>query len=84
MAISTPSGSPQRAPNAVAVTPQTIRMEVRPVRAMASSFPHTMAPARMGAAASRERVPAARSIISERMPRPLPMKRNTTAIDGAK
>ena len=37
-----------------------------------------------GAAASRASVPVERSIRSERMPRPLPMKRNTTAIDGAK
>ena len=41
--MSTPSGAPQLAPKAAAVTPQTIRMEVSPVRPMARSFPHTMA-----------------------------------------
>ena len=81
---STPRGSPQSAPNTAAVTPHTIRMELSPVSAMASSFPHTMAPALMGAAASRARVPVARSRSSDRMPRPLPMKRKTTAMEGAK
>ena len=51
---------------------------------MASSLPQTIALARIGAADSRARVPVARSIMRERMPRPLPMKRKTTAIDGAK
>ena len=37
-----------------------------------------------GAAANRASVPMDRSIKSERMPRPLPMKRNTTAMEGAK
>ena len=55
--MSTPSGSPQSAPKTAAVTPQTMRMEVSPVRAMASSFPHTMALGRIGAAASRASVP---------------------------
>jgi len=64
--------------------PQTIRMEAKPVRPMARSFPHTMALGRTGAAASRASVPVARSIRSERMPSPLPMNRNTTAMDGAK
>ena len=82
--MSTPSGAPQSAPKAAAVTPQTIRMEARPVRPMARSFPHTMALGRTGAAASRASVPVERSIRRERMPRPLPMKRNTTAMDGAK
>ena len=82
--MSTPSGAPQLAPKAAAVTPQTIRMDVSPVRPMARSFPHTMALGLTGAAASRARVPVERSIRSERMPRPLPMKRNTTAMEGAK
>ena len=81
---STPSGSPQSAPKTAAVTPQTSRMDVSPVRAMASSLPHTMALGLMGAAASRASVPVDRSIRRERMPRPLPMKRNTTAMEGAK
>ena len=51
---------------------------------MASNLPHTIERGRIGAAASRASVPVARSISRERMPRPLPMKRNTTAIDGAK
>ena len=51
---------------------------------MARSFPHTMALGLMGAAASRASVPVERSMRSERMPRPLPMKRNTTAMEGAK
>ena len=82
--MSTPSGSPQSAPKTAAVTPHTMRMDVSPVSAMARSLPDTMALGLIGAAASRASVPVARSIRSERMPRPLPMKRNTTAIDGAK
>ena len=69
---STPSGSPQSAPKTAAVTPQTIRMEASPVRAMASSLPHTMALGRIGAAASRASVPVDRSIKRERMPEAAP------------
>ena len=81
---STPSGSPQSAPKTAAVTPQTIRMEPSPVRAMAASLPHTMALGLTGAAANRASVPRDLSMRRERMPRPLPMKRNTTAMEGAK
>ena len=80
----TPSGSPQSAPKTPTVTPQTIRMDVSPVRPMASSFPPTIVLGRMGAAARRANVPVARSMRIERMPSPLPMKRKTTAMDGAK
>ena len=81
---STPSGSPQSAPKTAAVTPQTMKMELSPVRAMAASLPHTMTLGLTGAAANRASVPMDLSIKRERMPRPLPMKRNTTAIEGAK
>ncbi len=81
---STPNGAPQSAPKAAAVTPHTIRMDASPVTAMASSLPQTMALGRTGAAARRASVPVERSSRRERMPRPLPMKRNTTAMDGAK
>ena len=50
----------------------------------ANNFPVTTALGRTGEAAMRTRVPPVRSSMSERIPRPLPMKRNTTAIDGAK
>ena len=54
------------------------------MRPMARSFPHTMAPGLIGEAARRASVPVERSMRSERMPRPLPMKRKTTAMEGAK
>ena len=82
---STPSGSPQSAPKTAAVTPQTIRMDASPVRRDGQELAATRwRSARTGAAASRASVPFDRSSRSERMPSPLPMKRNTTAIDGAK
>jgi hypothetical protein len=61
-----------------------MRMEERPVRPMASSLPHTTVLGRIGAAARRASVPVARSMRRERMPRPLPMKRKTMAMEGAK
>ncbi len=50
----------------------------------ASNLPVTTALGRTGEAAMRTSVPPVRSSMRERMPRPLPMKRKTTAIDGAK
>ena len=81
---STPSGAPQSAPKTRVVAPHTTKMETRPVAPTASILPLTMADGRTGAAARRTRVPWVRSSISARMPSPLPMKRKTTAMEGAK
>ncbi len=55
-----------------------------PVTKMASILPTTIRVGRTGAAAIRTSVPPDRSSISERMPRPPPMKRKMTAMEGAK
>ena len=60
------------------------KMVASPVTKMASSFPRTIWVGRSGAAVILASVPAERSMSSERMPRPLPMKRKTTAMLGAK
>ena len=55
-----------------------------PVRKIAKSLPRTIWVGRTGAAVIRANVPADLSISKERMPRPLPMKRKTTAMLGTK
>ena len=75
---------PQSAPKAKVVTAQITKMVASPVTKIASSLPRTIWVGRSGAAVIRASVPADLSISKERMPRPLPMKRKTTAMLGAK